>query len=206
METLANLPLIIKNGGKWYSEITSSQTKGTKIFTLTGKIKNAGLVEVPMGITIRDIVEKIGGGSSTGKKIKAVQTGGPSGGVIPENQFDTPIGYEEFEEIGSILGSGGLIVFDEDDDMVELALFYLDFSVDESCGKCAPCRIGGKQLQLLLKKIVSREAVKSDIETMESICETMEKGSLCGFGKKAPKPITSTLKYFRDEYMDKIKA
>lgn len=204
VETLANVPYIILNGGKKYASIGTDKSKGTKVFALTGKVKNSGLVEVPMGTTIKEIVYDIGGGIALGKKVKAVQTGGPSGGVIPEEFFDTPISYEHLEDLGSIMGSGGLIVMDEDDCMVDIAKFYLGFCVDESCGKCAPCRIGGYQMLKLLEKISDGKGELKDLEQLKLISKAMQKASLCGLGQTASNPIMSTLKYFEDEYKEHI--
>jgi NADH:ubiquinone oxidoreductase subunit F (NADH-binding) len=204
VETLANIPHIINRGAEWYASSGTETSRGTKVFALTGKVKNSGLIEVPMGITLKTVIEEIGGGSSTGKKIKAVQTGGPSGGVIPSSKLDTPICYDKLQELGSIMGSGGMIVLDEDDSMPDIAKFYLEFTVDESCGKCAPCRIGGKQLLELLKKITAGKASMNDISKIKRLCQTMRKASLCGLGQTAPNPVLSTLKYFGNEYLEKI--
>lgn len=200
VETLANIPVIISKGGSWFSQIGTETSKGTKVFALTGKIRNSGLVEIPMGMTLREIIYDIGGGIPNNKKFKAVQTGGPSGGVIPEQYLDTPIDYEHLQELGSIMGSGGMIVMDEDDCMIDISKFYLQFSVDESCGKCSPCRIGGKQMLEILNRISTGSGEKNDIKKLERIGRAMQKASLCGLGQTAPNPILSTLKYFRDEY------
>ncbi len=200
VETLANVPAIINRGGSWFASMGTETSKGTKVFALTGKVNHSGLIEVPMGISLRRIVESIGGGTSTGKKVKAVQTGGPSGGVIPDNELDMAVCYEELKKIGSIMGSGGMIVMDEDDDMVDIAKFYLGFTVDESCGKCAPCRIGGKQLLNLLEKIADRKATKTDIDDLRRLAVAMKKASLCGLGQTAPNPVLSTLQFFMKEY------
>lgn len=205
VETWANIPVIILKGSEWFSSIGTESSKGTKVFALTGKVKNPGLVEVPMGTTIREIVYEIGGGILNNKKLKAVQTGGPSGGVIPEQFLDLPIDYENLQKIGSMMGSGGMIVMDEDDCMIDVAKFYLQFSVDESCGKCAPCRIGGKQLLEILKSISSGKAEELDVERLRRISLAMSKASLCGLGQTAPNPVISTLKYFEDEYWQHIK-
>ncbi|MBN1500738.1 MAG: NADH-quinone oxidoreductase subunit NuoF [Spirochaetes bacterium] len=204
VETNANIPVIILKGGDWYSKIGTATSKGTKVFALTGKIKNSGLIEVPMGITLREIVYDIGGGIPGGKKFKAAQSGGPSGGVITAEHLDTPIDYENLSKLGSIMGSGGLIVMDEDDCMVDFAKFYLEFTVDESCGKCAPCRIGGKQLFGLLEKVTKGTAVVEDIQKMRDISLAMQKASLCGLGQTAPNPVLSTINNFYDEYMAHI--
>ncbi|MDR1744779.1 MAG: SLBB domain-containing protein [Planctomycetota bacterium] len=200
VETLANVPAIINRGGTWFASMGTAASKGTKVFALTGKVKHSGLIEVPMGISLKRIVESIGGGTSTGKKIKAVQTGGPSGGVIPEKEMDLPVCYDELKKIGSIMGSGGMIVMDEDDDMVDIAKFYLGFTVDESCGKCAPCRIGGKQLLLLLEKIADGKAIREDLDDLRRLAASMKKASLCGLGQTAPNPVLSTLEFFLNEY------
>ncbi len=200
VETLANIPVIIQRGGDWFSKIGTKDSRGTKVFALTGKVKNTGLVEVPMGITLREIVFDIGGGTENGKKIKAIQTGGPSGGVIPEQFFDTPVDYENLQKLGSIMGSGGMIVMDEDDCMIDIAKFYLGFCVEESCGKCAPCRIGGKQLLSILKDISEGKAQEEDVLKMRRISSAMQKASLCGLGQTASNPVLSTLQYFDEEY------
>lgn len=179
-------------------------SKGTKVFALTGKAKFTGLIEVPMGISLETVVNEIGGGSSTKKPIKAVQTGGPSGGVIPADKIDIPVCYDNFKKLGSIMGSGGMIVMDTDDSMVDIASFYLDFTVDESCGKCAPCRIGGTQILKLLRKISDGKGTLEDLELVRTLCNAMQKASLCGLGQTAPNPVISTLKYFEDEYKEKL--
>ncbi len=204
VETFANIPVIILKGGEWFGKIGTEHSKGTKVFALTGKINNTGLIEVPMGTTLREIVFDIGGGIMGGKKFKAAQSGGPSGGVIAEEYLDTPIDYENLQKIGSIMGSGGLIVMDEDDCMVDVAKFYLDFTVDESCGKCAPCRIGGRQMYNLLETITDGNGTMLDIEKVRQIGHAMQKASLCGLGQTAPNPVLSTLKYFEAEYLEHI--
>ena len=200
VETWANIPVIITRGGDWFASIGTSDSHGTKVFALTGKICNSGLVEVPMGTTLREIVFDVGGGIANGKKFKAVQTGGPSGGVITEENLDTPIDFGGLQKIGSMMGSGGMIVMDEDDCIVDVAKFYLNFTVDESCGKCAPCRIGGKSLLSILEKITVGNGTEEDIEELKKIAHAMQKGALCALGQTAPNPILSTLKYFPDEY------
>ncbi|MDD5487726.1 MAG: NADH-ubiquinone oxidoreductase-F iron-sulfur binding region domain-containing protein [Candidatus Omnitrophica bacterium] len=205
VETLANVPYIYLYGGDNFASVGSATSKGTKVFALTGKVRNSGLIEVPMGTTIRDIVYEVGGGVLDDKKIKAVQTGGPSGGVIPEEYIDTPVDYENLQKLGSIMGSGGMIVMDEDDCMVDIAKFYLRFCVDESCGKCAPCRIGGYQMLQYLKKISRGEATEEDIKKLEMIAGAVMKASLCGLGQTAPNPVISTLKYFRKEYDEHVR-
>lgn len=204
VESLANVPRILLHGAEWFAARGTEKSKGTKVFALTGKIRNNGLVEVPMGITIREIVEVIGGGTGTERKVKAVQTGGPSGGMIPASQFDTPISYEHLQEMGSMMGSGGLIVIDDEDSVVELSRFYLDFCVDESCGKCAPCRIGGTQMLHLLDKIVAGTGTAADIEDIRMIAKAMQKGSLCALGQTAPNPVLSALKHFESEFTERL--
>ena len=204
VETWANVPAIIERGGAWFGSIGTEKSKGTKVFAVTGKVTNPGLVEVPMGTTIREIVYDICGGIQYNKKFKAVQTGGPSGGVIPEKYLDMPIDYESLQSIGSIMGSGGLIVMDEDDCMVDVNKFYLQFSVDESCGKCSPCRIGGKQILELLEKISKGNGELEDITKIRSISIAMQKASLCALGQTTPNPVISALTYFEDEYMEHI--
>ena len=201
VETYANIPVIINNGAQWFQNIGTEKSKGTKVFALGGKINNTGLVEVPMGTTLREIIEEIGGGIPNGKKFKAAQTGGPSGGCIPIEHIDTPIDYDSLMSIGSMMGSGGLIVMDEDNCMVDIAKFFLEFTVDESCGKCSPCRIGTKRLLEILEKITSGKGTLEDIDNLETLCYTIKDSALCGLGQTAPNPILSTLKYFRDEYI-----
>ena len=200
VETYANIPQIILNGADWFTQIGTEKSKGTKVFALGGKINNTGLVEVPMGTTLREIVEDIGGGVPNGKKFKAAQTGGPSGGCIPAHLMDTPIDYDSLMSIGSMMGSGGLIVMDEDNCMVDIAKFFLEFTVDESCGKCTPCRVGTKRLYELLTKITDGKGTMEDLDKMEELCYMIKNSSLCGLGQTAPNPVLSTLKYFRDEY------
>ena len=201
VETYANIPQIILNGVEWFTSIGTEKSKGTKVFALGGKINNTGLVEVPMGTTLREIVEEIGGGIPNGKKFKAAQTGGPSGGCIPASLIDTPIDYDSLMAIGSMMGSGGLIVMDEDNCMVDIAKFFLEFTVDESCGKCTPCRIGTKRLLEILEKITDGKGTMEDIDKMEELCHAIKASSLCGLGQTAPNPVLSTLQYFRDEYI-----
>ena len=204
IETWANIPVIILKGGEWFSKIGTEKSTGTKVFALTGKINNSGLIEVPMGITLREIIYDIGGGIRGGKKFKAVQTGGPSGGVITADYLDVPIDYEHLQALGSIMGSGGMIVMDEDDCMVDVARFYQEFCVDESCGKCAPCRIGTRTLLTLLEKIADGKGEMDDIKKIEHVGRAMQKAALCGLGQTAPNPVLSTLRYFRDEYLEHI--
>ena len=200
VETYANITQIILNGAEWFKGIGTEKSKGTKVFALGGKINNTGLVEVPMGTTLREIVEEIGGGIPNGKKFKAAQTGGPSGGCIPQHLIDTPIDYDSLMAIGSMMGSGGLIVMDEDNCMVDIAKFFLEFTVDESCGKCTPCRVGTKRLYEILEKITSGNGTMEDLDKMEELCYSIKATALCGLGQTAPNPVLSTLKYFRDEY------
>ena len=204
VETWANIPVIILKGGDWFSKIGTEKSTGTKVFALTGKINNSGLIEVPMGITLREIIYDIGGGIRGGKKFKAVQTGGPSGGVITADYLDVPIDYEHLQALGSIMGSGGMIVMDEDDCMVDVARFYQEFCVDESCGKCAPCRIGTRTLLTLLEKIADGKGELDDIKKIEHVGRAMQKAALCGLGQTAPNPVLSTLRYFKDEYLEHI--
>ncbi len=204
VETYANVPQIILNGPEWFSAMGTERSKGTKVFALGGKIHNTGLVEVPMGTTLREIVEEIGGGIPNGKKFKAAQTGGPSGGCIPAQYLDIPVDYDNLIEIGSMMGSGGLIVMDEDTCMVDIAKFFLEFTVDESCGKCTPCRIGTKRLYELLDKITKGKATIEDLDKLETLCYHIKENALCGLGQTAPNPVLSTLKYFRDEYIAHI--
>ena len=204
VETYANVPQIILKGAEWFSAMGTERSKGTKVFALGGKIHNTGLVEVPMGTTLREIVEEIGGGIPNGKKFKAAQTGGPSGGCIPAQYLDIPVDYDNLIEIGSMMGSGGLIVMDEDTCMVDIAKFFLEFTVDESCGKCTPCRIGTKRLYELLDKITKGKATMEDLDKLETLCYHIKENALCGLGQTAPNPVLSTLKYFRDEYVAHI--
>jgi NADP-reducing hydrogenase subunit HndC len=206
VETLANIAQIISRGGEWFSKIGSGKSTGTKVFAVTGKVKHSGLVEIPMGMTLRQVVEGIAGGSASGKKIKAVQTGGPSGGLIPEDKLDTPITYEHLQQLGSIMGSGGMIVMDETDSILELSRFYLGFCVDESCGKCAPCRIGGTQILRILNKIAEHRGNEKDLATIKRLAHAMQKASLCGLGQTAPNPILSALRYYEPEFRAQFPA
>ena len=201
VETLANIPDIILNGGEWFASMGTEKSKGTKVFALAGKVNNIGLVEVPMGTTLREIIFDIGGGIPNGKKFKAVQTGGPSGGVITDRDLDTPIDYESLKSIGSMMGSGGMIVMDEDNDMVEIAKFYLEFTTDESCGKCTPCRIGTKRVKELLEKLIALEGDEETLEKLDTLCNNIRSTALCALGQTAPNPVLSTMKYFPEEYM-----
>lgn len=206
VETLSNIPKIILKGHKWYQKIGTENSKGTKVFALAGQINNTGLIEVPMGTTLRKIIYKIGGGIPGDKKFKAVQTGGPSGGCIPDIYLDTPIDYESLNSIGSMMGSGGMIVMDESDCMVDIAKFYVEFSQDESCGKCTPCRIGTRRMLEILRKITDGEGELEDLDELEELGMDIKESSLCGLGQTAPNPVLSTLKYFRDEYEAHIVA
>ena len=200
VESFANITAIIKKGGDWYASIGTEKSKGTKVFALTGKINNTGLIEVPMGIPLRQIVEEMGGGAPDGRKIKSVQTGGPSGGCIPAEFLDTPVDFESLAKLGSIMGSGGMVVMDDTTNMVEIARFYMEFCKDESCGKCIPCRAGTAQMENLLHNFISRQATQRDLAKLEERCDMVKNTSLCGLGQTAPNPVLSTLKYFRNEY------
>ncbi len=205
VETFANIPVIITKGGAWFASIGTATSKGTKVFALTGAINNSGLVEVPMGTTLREIIYDIGGGIKDGKGFKAVQTGGPSGGVITKEFLDTPIDYESLVALGSMMGSGGMIVMDDEDCIIDIVKFYLDFSVEESCGKCAPCRIGGRKLLNIMKKISAGKGTMEDLDTMKTIGFAMQRASLCMLGGTTPNPVLSTIKYFYDEYIAHIR-
>ena len=204
VETYANIPQIILNGAEWFAAMGTEKSKGTKVFALGGKIKHTGLVEVPMGTTLRQIVEEVGGGIPNGKKFKAAQTGGPSGGCIPAEHFDVPVDYEHLAELGSIVGSGGMIIMDEDNCMVDIAKFFLEFTVDESCGKCTPCRIGTRRMLEILTRITEGNGTMEDLDKLEELCVFVKENSLCGLGQTAPNPVLSTLRYFRDEYIAHI--
>ncbi len=201
VETYANIPQIILNGAEWFSSMGTEKSKGTKVFALGGKINHTGLVEVPMGTTLREVIEEIGGGIPNGKKFKAAQTGGPSGGCIPAEHIDIPIDYDNLIGIGSMMGSGGLIVMDEDNCMVDIAKFFLEFTVDESCGKCTPCRVGTKRMYEILDKITKGQGTLEDLDKLEKLCYHVKENSLCGLGQTAPNPVLSTLRYFKDEYI-----
>ena len=200
VETIANVPSIINNGAEWFAGIGTEDSKGTKVFALAGQLRNTGLIEVPMGITLREIVYEIGGGIPGGQKFKAAQTGGPSGGYIPEEHLDTPVDYENLAKLGSIMGSGGLVIIDDTTRMPEFARFFMDFCVDESCGKCVPCRVGTVQIRSLLDKLLDGDGVPEDLEKLVKLCELVKNTSLCGLGQSAPNPVLSTLKYFPHEY------
>ena len=200
VETYANVPQIILNGADWFASMGTEKSKGTKVFALGGKINHTGLVEIPMGTTLREIIEEIGGGIPNGKKFKAVQTGGPSGGCIPSCHLDIPVDYDNLTAIGSMIGSGGMIVMDEDNCMVDIAKFFLEFTVEESCGKCTPCRVGIRRMLEMLEKITSGQAELEDLDRLENLCYFIKENALCGLGQTAPNPVLSTLRYFRDEY------
>jgi NADH:ubiquinone oxidoreductase subunit F (NADH-binding)/Pyruvate/2-oxoacid:ferredoxin oxidoreductase delta subunit len=201
VETFANVPPIYRKGAEWFAGIGTEKSKGTKVFALAGKINNTGLIEVPMGTPLRQIVEEMGGGAPDGRKIKAVQTGGPSGGCIPSQHLDTPVDYESLGKLGSIMGSGGMIVMDDSTKMVDVARFFMEFCCDESCGKCPPCRVGTRQMLNILDRICTGEAGLEDIEKLESLATVVRDASLCGLGQTAPNPVLTTLRYFRDEYL-----
>jgi NADH:ubiquinone oxidoreductase subunit F (NADH-binding)/(2Fe-2S) ferredoxin len=205
VETLANIPQIIDKGGEWFASIGTENSRGTKVFALTGKVNVSGLIEVPMGTTLREIVFDIGGGIANGKAVKAIQTGGPSGGMIAEKYLDTPVDFESLKKLNSMMGSGGMIVIDEDDSMVELAKFYLGFSVDESCGKCAPCRIGGYQMLVILQRLAKGRGKDDDLQKLRDIGFAMRKASLCGLGQTAPNPVLSALDEFEPEFSERIR-
>lgn len=202
VETFANVAPIVERGPEWFAGIGTESSKGTKVFALTGKVRNTGLVEVPMGTSIRTVVEEIGGGTPDPRGVKAVQTGGPSGGCIPTEYFDTPLDYESLRKLGSIMGSGGMIVLDHDDRMVDVARFFMEFCRDESCGKCIPCRAGTVQMHDLLTRILQGKARPHDLQTLEDLCDMVGQTSLCGLGQTAPNPVLSTLRFFRGEYLD----
>jgi len=205
VETYANIPVILNRGADWFASIGTEKSKGTKVFAVGGKINNTGLVEIPIGTTLREVIYDIGGGIPNGKKFKAAQTGGPSGGCIPASHLDTPIDYETLRELGSMMGSGGLIIMDEDNCMVDIAKFFLEFTVDESCGKCPPCRIGTKRMLEILDKITSGKGEMEDIDKLETLANNIISSALCGLGQSAPQPVLSTLRYFRDEYIAHVR-
>ena len=206
VETYANIVPIVKQGPEWFAGFGTDKSKGTKVFSLTGQVRNNGLIEVPIGITIREIVEDLGGGAPDGARVKAVQTGGPSGGCIPAAHFDTPVDYESLVGLGSIMGSGGLVVMDEHTNMVDVARFYMQFCMEESCGKCIPCRTGTVQMYELLTKIVERRGTMKDLEQLEELCDLVKHTSLCGLGQTAPNPVLSTLRYFKNEYLELLSS
>jgi bidirectional [NiFe] hydrogenase diaphorase subunit len=204
VETYANIAPIIRRGGEWFASIGTPRSKGTKVFALAGRIRNTGLIEVPMGIPLREIVQEIGGGVPDGRRFKAVQTGGPSGGCLPEQQLDLPVDYDSLREVGSIMGSGGMIVMDETSSMVDVARYFMEFCMSESCGKCVPCRVGTYQMHELLNEIAAGQATAADLALLEELCEVVQMTSLCGLGQTAPNPVLSTLQYFRHEYEEKL--
>jgi NADH:ubiquinone oxidoreductase, NADH-binding (51 kD) subunit len=201
VETLANIPPIIRNGGDWFATIGPDHSKGTKVFALAGPVRNTGLIEVPMGITLREIIFEIGGGMIEGHAFKAVQTGGPSGGCLPEQHLDLPVGYDSLAQVGTIMGSGGMIVIDDTASMVDVARYFMEFCKTESCGKCVPCRVGTVQLYHLLGRFTEGSATAEDLALLEELCDLVKQTSLCGLGQSAPNPVLSTLRYFRDEYL-----
>ncbi|MFP4247449.1 MAG: NADH-ubiquinone oxidoreductase-F iron-sulfur binding region domain-containing protein, partial [Halochromatium sp.] len=203
-ETYANIAPIIREGGDWFAGIGTERSKGTKVFALAGNIVNGGLIEVDMGTSLRDIIEVIGGGIPDGKAFKAVQTGGPSGGCVPAEHLDIGVDYDSLKTLGTMMGSGGMIIMDETSNMVDVARFFMEFCMDESCGKCVPCRTGTQQMHALLDKIAKSNATRDDLALLEELCEVVRATSLCGLGQSAPNPVMSTLRYFRDEYEDKL--
>ena len=204
VETFANVPPIIRNGAEWYAAIGTEKSKGTKVFALAGRVSNTGLIEVPMGITLREIIYEIGGGIPDGKKLKAVQTGGPSGGCIPEQFLDMPVDYESLAKVGSIMGSGGMIIMDETSCMVDVAKFFMEFCMSESCGKCVPCRVGTAQMYDMLNRITNGSGTMEDMAMLEELCDLLKSTSLCGLGQTAPNPVLTTFKYFKEEYLSHI--
>jgi bidirectional [NiFe] hydrogenase diaphorase subunit len=204
VETFANVAPIIRNGADWFARIGTEKSKGTKVFALAGKVRHTGLIEVPMGTPLRQIVEEMGGGVTDGGSARAVQTGGPSGGCIPASAFDSPVDYESLAELGSIMGSGGMIVMDQGTNMVDVARFFMEFCMDESCGKCIPCRAGTVQMYQLLTRIQSGHASLTDLALLEELCDMVKHTSLCGLGQSAPNPVLSTLRYFREDYLEKL--
>jgi bidirectional [NiFe] hydrogenase diaphorase subunit len=204
VETFANVPPIVRNGGNWFAAIGTAKSKGTKVFALAGRVNNTGLIEVPMGITLREVVFDIGGGIPDGRTFKAVQTGGPSGGCLPAQFLDMPVDYESLATAGSIMGSGGMIVMDDTSCMVDVARYFMDFCMTESCGKCVPCRVGTVHMHDLLRRMTEGRATMADLEMLEELCEVVAATSLCGLGQTAPNPVVSTLRYFRDEYLAHI--
>ncbi|QNN24049.1 NADH-quinone oxidoreductase subunit NuoF [Planctomycetales bacterium ZRK34] len=204
VETFANIAPIVRNGGDWFASIGTEKAKGTKVFALAGKINNTGLIEVPMGISLREIVENIGGGVPDGKQFKAVQTGGPSGGCIPIDHLDMPVEYDTLKQLGSIMGSGGMIIMDETSNMVDVARYFMEFCMSESCGKCVPCRVGTWQMHELLTKIIAGEAAPKDLDLLKELCEVVQNTSLCGLGMTSPNPVLSTLRYFEHEYLERL--
>jgi bidirectional [NiFe] hydrogenase diaphorase subunit len=204
VETFANVPTIVRNGGNWYAAIGTRKSKGTKVFALAGQVNNTGLIEVPMGMTLREIIFDIGGGIPEGRTFKAVQTGGPSGGCIPEQHLEMPVDFESLGQVGSIMGSGGMIVMDDTSCMVDVARYFMDFCMTESCGKCVPCRVGTVHMHELLRAMTEGRATMADLALLEELCDVVQHTSLCGLGQTAPNPVLSTLQYFRDEYLAHI--
>jgi len=204
VETLANIAAIIDKGGEWFANIGTEKSNGTKVFALSGKVNRVGLIEVPMGITLREIIEDIGGGIPDGYAFKAVQTGGPSGGCIPAEHLDTPVDYESLRDLGTIMGSGGMVIMDETSSMVSVARYFMEFSMNESCGKCIPCRVGTAQMIDILNRFMNNTATLADIDLLEDLCDMVSHTSLCGLGQSAPNPVISTLRYFREEYLDRL--
>jgi bidirectional [NiFe] hydrogenase diaphorase subunit len=204
VETFANVAPIVRNGGDWFAAIGTARSKGTKVFALAGRIRNTGLIEVPMGTSLRDIIEEIGGGIPDGRAFKAVQTGGPSGGCIPEAHLDTPVDYDSLKTLGTMMGSGGMIIMDDSSSMVDVARYFMEFCMSESCGKCIPCRAGTYQMHAILAKVAKAEGTRADLALLEDLCEVVQATSLCGLGQTAPNPVLSTLRYFRDEYEEKL--
>jgi len=206
VETFANIAPILRNGAAWFAAIGTEKSKGTKVFALAGRVTNTGLIEVPMGITLREVVQEIGGGVPDGKRCKAVQTGGPSGGCIPEKHMDLPVDYESLKQVGSMMGSGGMIVMDETSCMVDVAKYFMEFCMSESCGKCVPCRAGTQQMHSILRKITEGEASPVDLALLEELCDLVRNTSLCGLGQGAPTPVLTTLANFREEYASHIEG
>jgi bidirectional [NiFe] hydrogenase diaphorase subunit len=206
VETYANIAPILVHGSAWFTGIGTQKSPGTKVFALAGKINRTGLVEVPMGIPLRKIIFDIGGGTPEGTEFKAAQTGGPSGGCIPKEHLDLPVDYESLQTVGSIMGSGGMIIMDDTSDMVDVARYFMDFCMDESCGKCIPCRVGTKHIYMLLDKIVNRKATVEEFELLKELCVMVKETSLCGLGQSAPNPVLSTIRFFKEEYISKLKA
>lgn len=204
VETFANIAPILRNGAEWFAAIGTEKSKGTKVFALAGRVNNTGLIEVPMGITLREIIFEIGGGIPDGKQFKAVQTGGPSGGCIPEQHLDSPVDYESLARIGSIMGSGGMILMDETSDMVDVAKYFMEFCMSESCGKCVPCRTGTRQMHAILERISAGQGTPADVALLEELCDLVRNTSLCGLGQSAPNPVSTTLRYFRKEFEEKL--
>jgi bidirectional [NiFe] hydrogenase diaphorase subunit len=204
VETFANIAPIIRQGGDWFASIGTEKSKGTKVFALAGSIRNTGLIEVPMGTTLREIIQDIGGGIPEGKAFKAVQTGGPSGGCVPEQHLDIAVDYDSLRDLGTIMGSGGMIVMDERSSMVDVARYFMEFCMTESCGKCIPCRTGTQQMHDILKRIADGQGSRQDLALLEELCEVVQATSLCGLGQTAPNPVQSTLRYFRAEYEEKL--